>query len=68
MMTRREILAAGAASALLSLKPAAAQASGDKGLLGGSPTTFSVRAKAAKLNNQPFDVVEHCHELGTERR
>lgn len=64
MMTRREILAAGAASVLVPLNSTNAKAASEKAVLGGSPTAFSVRAKAAKQNNQVFDVVEHCHQLG----
>jgi sugar phosphate isomerase/epimerase len=58
------MLALGAASAFVTFEPANSQAATDKAVLGGSPTAFSVRAKAAKLNNQQFDVVEHCHQLG----
>ena len=52
-MTRRELLAVGAASTLMAFEP-------DKALLGGSPTTFSARRR----NNKQFDIIDHCHELG----
>lgn len=67
MISRRELLAAGVAGAtavLASGKPGQADASEGKAVLGGSPTAFSVRAHAAKANNQPFSIVDHCHELG----
>jgi sugar phosphate isomerase/epimerase len=32
--------------------------------MGGAPTAFSIRSRAARQANQPFDVVEHCHSLG----
>jgi sugar phosphate isomerase/epimerase len=35
-----------------------------KALLGGSPTAFSVRVREARRTNQPFDIIEHCHQLG----
>ncbi|HEX4772217.1 MAG TPA: TIM barrel protein [Bryobacteraceae bacterium] len=63
-MTRRDLLAAGAASTLIALKAAAAQGPSPKALLGGSPTCFSVRARAARENHEEFDIIEHCHELG----
>jgi 3-oxoisoapionate decarboxylase len=63
-MTRREILSLGTASALLATIPATAETSTEKGLLGGSPTAFSVRVKAARQSGKEFDIIEHCHELG----
>jgi sugar phosphate isomerase/epimerase len=65
-MTRREILAAAAGSAAMAVMPGKASVSGDnsKALLGGSPTAFSVRVRAARRDNQPFDIIEHCHQLG----
>ena len=60
-MTRRELLAAVAAAPLLASQ---ARATPEKALLGGSPTAFSVRVRAAKRNNEVFDIVEHCHQLG----
>ena len=63
-MTRRELLAAGTATSLMAVKSAWADASGDKATLGGSPTSFSVRAKAARDKHEPFDIIEHCHQLG----
>ncbi len=67
MITRRDLLVAATATAaatLVDAKPNQANAPWGKAVLGGSPTAFSVRAKAAKANNQPFDIVEHCHRLG----
>jgi 3-oxoisoapionate decarboxylase len=63
-MTRRELLTAGAASTLVALNPAIAQEPAPKAVLGGSPTAFSVRARAARRNNERFDIIEHCHQLG----
>jgi len=63
-MTRRELLSAGAASTLLALAPKSYAASTDKALLGGSPTAFSNRVRAARKNKQQFDIIEHCHQLG----
>ncbi len=63
-MTRREILGAGAASTLLALGGRAGDSGSGKGLLGGSPTCFSVRSRAAKQSGGHFDIVEHCHQLG----
>lgn len=60
-MTRRELLAAVAAAPLVA---SGANATSDKALLGGSPTAFSVRVRAAKHNNEVFDIIEHCHQLG----
>jgi sugar phosphate isomerase/epimerase len=59
-MTRREMLAA---SALIAFKAHGA-ATEDKAVLGGSPTSFNVRGRAARQKNEVFDVVEHCHSLG----
>src|ERR1039457_5960868 len=61
-MTRRELLAATAAT-LGALKVSADPLPG-KALLGGSPTAFSLRVRAAKRNNESFDIIEHCHQLG----
>jgi sugar phosphate isomerase/epimerase len=51
-MTRRGFVCAAFAAAQASAKAFPR--------LCGTPTTFSVRAKNAK----PFDIVEHCHQLG----
>ena len=32
--------------------------------MGGTPTAFSLRMRAARESHQPFDIVEHCHGLG----
>jgi sugar phosphate isomerase/epimerase len=67
-MTRRELLARGAASTFVALNAAAQnpveQSPSGKALLGGSPTCFSVRTRAARDNHHEFDIIEHCHELG----
>ena len=63
-MTRRELLAAGAATACLALRPAFAADKDGKALLGGAPTAFSNRVKAARASGAQFDVIEHCHSLG----
>lgn len=54
-MTRREFLAAAGSAAWL-----AQAAASNPPRMGGSPTAFSVRMHAA----QPFDIIEHCHNLG----
>ncbi len=64
VMTRREMLAAGAVSAMMALRPARADEADGKALLGGAPTAFSVRVRAARQSGTPFDVIEHCHQLG----
>src|SRR5580700_8741267 len=65
-MTRRQLLgAAGAASALLSLKPGWAQPSGKPiRNMGGAPAGFPVRSRASRGGAKPFDFVEYCHSLG----
>ncbi len=57
MISRREWLLAGTAATLFARTP-------DKALMGGTPTAFSIRTRAAKQKNEIFDVVEHCHQLG----
>jgi 3-oxoisoapionate decarboxylase len=61
MITRRQLLAvAGAAPACLASTAAAAPA----GLrMGGTPTAFSIRSRAAQ-GGKPFDIIEHCHSIG----
>jgi sugar phosphate isomerase/epimerase len=65
-MTRREMLkAAGAASALLSLKPGLAQPSvKPMPNMGGAPAGFPIRSRAGRGGAKPFDFVEYCHSLG----
>src|ERR1022692_2853392 len=64
-MTRREILqTAGSAAAFLSVKPAEAQVLGQFHNMGGAPAGFPMASRAARASNQPFDFVEHCHNLG----
>jgi len=56
-MTRRQIFAvAGAARGWL--------APPGKLRMGGAPTAFSARMRAARQANQPFDIIEHCHGIG----
>jgi sugar phosphate isomerase/epimerase len=76
MLTRRQVLAAaGAASAWSALVPsssrsetlgsAAAGASWPTApKMGGTPTAFAVRTRAARNAGQPFDIVEHCRSIG----
>ena len=33
-------------------------------LMGGTPTAFALRARAARGSGKPFDIVEHCHRIG----
>ena len=32
--------------------------------MGGAPTAFALRMRAARAAGKPFDIVEHCHGLG----
>jgi 3-oxoisoapionate decarboxylase len=59
-MTRRQILAA---AALAPLQFATAQTQ-PRSRMGGAPTAFSLRMRAARQEGKPFDVVEHCHSIG----
>ena len=77
MISRRQILAmAGAAPAWSALNSSArtkgtscpagmstafAQAAP---LMGGTPTAFALRARAARGGGRQFDIVEHCHSIG----
>ena len=58
MLTRRELLAAAGSAAML------AHAGKTTLRMGGAPTAFAVRSRAARAGNTKFDVVEHCHNLG----
>ncbi len=64
MITRRHILAmAGSVPGLLSSAASAYQSTtGPR--MGGAPTAFSLRMRAARKNGQRFDMVEHCHSVG----
>jgi 3-oxoisoapionate decarboxylase len=63
MITRRQLLAvAGAAPACLASTAAATPPPGLK--MGGTPTAFSIRSRAAQGSGKPFDIVEHCHSIG----
>ena len=66
MTSRRQMLAmAGSATAWLA-SPSTSQAwqSQDKPRMGGAPTAFALRMRAARAGGPPFDIVEHCHGLG----
>ncbi|MFN3322901.1 MAG: sugar phosphate isomerase/epimerase family protein [Bryobacteraceae bacterium] len=63
-MTRRQLLAAaGLAPAILSGGAAFAQSRILRNM-GGTPTAFSIRTRAARDGGAPFDIVDHCHRLG----
>jgi len=64
-MTRRDILAlAGSAPAWLASISNAAPALGNPSRLGGTMSAFSLRIRASRSGGQPFDMIEHCHNLG----
>ena len=63
-MTRRELLGTAIASTLTAFESSWADSPAGKALLGGSPTAFSLRVRAARKENQRFDILEHCHTLG----
>jgi len=64
MISRRQILAlAGSAPAWLATRSAASPAP-DRTKIGGAPTAFALRSRAARNGGQPFDIIEHCHGLG----
>jgi 3-oxoisoapionate decarboxylase len=77
MISRRRILAmAGVAPAWSALNPstrAEESPCGSSALtgsvqttstMGGTPTAFALRARAARAGGQPFDIVAHCHGIG----
>jgi len=75
MLSRREVLAMAAAvpsgSAILSTSAAHAHSSTasltalpDAPKMGGAPTAFVLRIRAAKGGGQPFDIIEHCRQIG----
>ena len=65
MISRRDILVlAGSAPAWLASSAIAAPATGNAPRLGGAPTAFALRMRAARAGGQRFDIVEHCHNLG----
>jgi len=65
MISRRDILVlAGSAPAWLASSATAAPATGNAPRLGGAPTAFALRMRAARAGGQRFDIVEHCHNLG----
>jgi len=51
------------ATALLPLAPAISQTTASS-RMGGAPTGFNVRMRAARQEGKVFDVVEHCHSIG----
>lgn len=57
-MTRRQLLATAAAT------PLALAQTESRSRMGGAPTAFSVRMRAARQDGKPFDVMEHCREIG----
>jgi 3-oxoisoapionate decarboxylase len=61
MLTRRQMLAAGSAAWLTQ---SSAQAQSAMPRMGGAPTAFSLRIRAGRESQKPFDIVEHCHRLG----
>ena len=64
-MTRRDILAlAGSAPAWLASISTAAPATGNPPRMGGATTAFALRIRASRGGGQPFDMIEHCHNLG----
>ena len=60
-MTRRQVLAAAGSAAAWMALPARAEG---KTRMGGTPTGFSLRARAGRQGGKPFDILEHCHNLG----
>ena len=76
MISRRRILAmAGAASAWSALKPSVNAQSASQSIgapiaikgpirMGASPAAFTGAFMAAGANKIPFDMIEHCHNLG----
>ena len=64
-MTRRDVLAlAGGAPALLASISDAAPAQENPLRMGGAPMAFWQRIQASRGGGQPFDIIEHCHNLG----
>jgi hypothetical protein len=64
MISRREILALAGSAPAWSAARAAAAAPANPPRMGGAPTAFVLRIRAAREGGQPFDIVEHCHGLG----
>jgi len=60
-MTRRQVLAAAGSAVASMALPARAEG---KTRMGGTPTGFSLRARAGRQSGKPFDILEHCHNLG----
>lgn len=63
-MTRRDVLAlAGSLPGFLSSTAASAQTSAGR-RMGGTPAAFLAHVRAAREGGGPFDIVEHCHQMG----
>jgi 3-oxoisoapionate decarboxylase len=60
MISRRQMLAA---AALAPLQRGIAQTL-PASRMGGAPTAFGLRMRAARQEGKGFDVVEHCHSIG----
>jgi sugar phosphate isomerase/epimerase len=64
-MTRRNILAlAGSVPAWLASISTTSPAPGNPPRMGGTPTAFALRMRASRGGGQPFDMIEHCHNIG----
>lgn len=79
MISRRKILAmAGAAPAWSALNSSVRAEMGSfcsdtskasaqtTSTMGGTPTAFALRARAARASGQPFDIIAHCHDIGLD--
>ncbi|NWG13202.1 MAG: TIM barrel protein [Acidobacteria bacterium] len=77
MFSRRQILTMAGAAPVLSAPrhsdgshadstPAGTSGGRNQGapLMGGTPTAFALRARAARTSGKPFDIVEHCRSIG----
>ncbi len=77
MISRRQILAMAGVAPVWSALGSATRAEKDlhcsgtsaasaqiASAMGGTPTAFALRARAARASGQPFDIVAHCHDIG----
>jgi sugar phosphate isomerase/epimerase len=55
---------AGSAPVWLASNSSAAPAPGNPPRMGGAPTAFASRMRAGRGGGQPFDIIEHCHNIG----
>jgi sugar phosphate isomerase/epimerase len=55
---------AGPASAWLASKSAASAAPANPRRMGGAPTAFALHMRASRSGGPPFDLIEHCHNIG----